>query len=76
VGRKYVIRFNYSVEALSCKIGGYALRYDNGNIGYSVNWYMMKTIKPGFVYSILDTLRQSNRVITDPVVYARLCGGK
>ena len=66
---KYAIKFCYSVMSMPCKIGSYSLRYNSGKRGAHVDWYKMKTIMPGFTYTITDIFRLSDSEMENPIVF-------
>ena len=65
---KYSIEFNYKVSGKTCYVGGYGIFWDEKWAG-SVDWYTMKKLEPGQIYSINDTLNISSDDITvDPII--------
>jgi len=66
-GTKYSIEFDYFVKGVECKVGGYHIKWDEHRSGI-VNWYMMKTIIPGQIYTISDTFKLSYVLTSDPII--------
>ena len=60
------ISFNYCAQGTECNVGGYHIQWGEGvNI---VDWYLMKSLIPGHVYSINATFRHHLLSVGNPVV--------
>jgi len=57
------ISFNYCVQGTECNVGGYHIQWGEG-VGI-VDWYLMKSLIPGHVYSINAII---NHPVSNPVV--------
>ena len=63
----YSVEFDYFVEGIECKVGGFHIQWSENSRGI-ICWYMAQTLIPGQIYTISDTFKLSNALTSDPIV--------
>jgi hypothetical protein len=62
---KCAVKFEYQVVNEECDVGGFCIKFNQNEMG-CVDWYIKRRLKPGVIYSIADTFKLSEELITFP----------